>query len=129
MNVQSSRHDFDQVEDPRNQLLDTLEKFMLSTAEQPGAKPAVEALLRSLLVRLSDGPLPGDAFCLTHEAPVDQADEFRAKDDFDAVDLANLLVLFMSIRRDVRSGNTLVQLQQWRARIRKILQAEQGGRR
>ena len=127
MNIQSSRHDFDQVEDPRNRLLDTLETLALTTAEQPGAKPAVEALLRSLLVRLSDQPLPGDAVCLTQEAPVDQADEFKAHDDFDAVDLANLLVLFMSIRRDVRSGNTLVQLQQWRARIRKILQAKQGG--
>ena len=126
MNVQSSRHDFDQVEDPRNQLLDTLEKFVLSTAEQPGAKPAVEALLRSLLVRLSDEPLPGDALCLTHDAPVDDFDS-RA-DNFDAVELANLLALLTSIRGHVRGPSTLVQMQRWRARIREILKAKQRSR-
>ena len=126
MNVQSSRHDFDQIEDPRNRLLDTLENLVLTTAEQPGAKPAVEALLRSLLVRLSDQPVLSNEIYLRGEAPVDSFD--CNADGFDDVELANLLALFTSIRGNVRGPATLVQLQRWRARIREILQAKQRSR-
>lgn len=128
MTSQAQRADIGDTDDVRNDMLDQFERMVLEAARGPGAAPAIEARLRSMLKRLKNIDQSSLALPSAASAPVDQTAELGIEDpeNLSELELANLLAFFRGIRGHVHGDRQRVQILQWRDRIRGLLVSKHG---